>query len=192
MKYIIVSLLLFFSLVFPAGKAYAVVGGGPLGDWVLTDLNTPDPLITFSNVDQFTSANCTEIITRCGSFEHIYTACRPFNTCTAVFPMRWTTLNYGVPITQGHGGAIGFYFYNGTEGVYTGSTDWTWALPTPTATPHYQMSTTVKESASGLLGSMTAQLFRVIIIGIGIVAGVIVTLFGLRWLIKFVRRNLHG
>lgn len=56
----------------------------------------------------------------------------------------------------------------------------------------YTMDSGIQSSASSLLGSLVSQLFSVIVIGVGIVGGVMVTLFGLRWLIRFVRGNLHG
>ena len=59
-------------------------------------------------------------------------------------------------------------------------------------TPAYQMNAGVQGAATDLLTSLTAQIFTIIPVAIGIVGGVVVTLFGLRWLIGFVRSNMHG
>jgi len=60
------------------------------------------------------------------------------------------------------------------------------------ATPAYTMDSGVQVAATGLLESLVAQIFTIIPIAIGIVGTVVVTLFGLRWLIGFVRGNMHG
>jgi hypothetical protein len=56
----------------------------------------------------------------------------------------------------------------------------------------YGINPAVSTSATELLSSLTAGVFRIIPIAIGIVGGLIATLFGLRWLIRFARRNIHG
>jgi hypothetical protein len=66
--------------------------------------------------------------------------------------------------------------------------------PTPTVTPPatYQMNTTVQSSVSGLLGSMVSGYFGIIPIALGIVGGLMVTLFLVGKLIGWVRSNLGG
>jgi|WetSurSiteA1Bulk_404760.scaffolds.fasta_scaffold24165_5 hypothetical protein len=59
-------------------------------------------------------------------------------------------------------------------------------------TPAYTMDSGVQTAATDLLTSLTAQIFSIIPVAIGLVGGVVVTLFGLRWLIGFVRSNMHG
>ena len=59
-------------------------------------------------------------------------------------------------------------------------------------TPVYEMNPQVQSAATDLLTSLTAQIFTIIPVAIGLVGGVVVTLFGLRWLIGFVRSNMHG
>jgi len=59
-------------------------------------------------------------------------------------------------------------------------------------TPAYEMNAEVQGAATDLLTSLTSQIFTIIPVAIGIVGGVVVTLFGLRWLIGFVRSNMHG
>ena len=59
-------------------------------------------------------------------------------------------------------------------------------------TPAYEMDAGVQSAATGLLTSLTSQIFTIIPVAIGLVGGVVVTLFGLRWLIGFVRSNMHG
>ena len=80
---------------------------------------------------------------------------------------------------------LGVSLYNPRDGYYGVTSSFFRMTP-------YAMNSGIQASATGLLDSMVGQLFRVIIIGVGIVGGVIVTLFGLRWLIRFVRGNLHG
>jgi hypothetical protein len=60
------------------------------------------------------------------------------------------------------------------------------------ATAAYTMDSGVQVAATGLLESLVQQIFTIIPIAIGIVGTVVVTLFGLRWLIGFVRGNMHG
>jgi len=59
-------------------------------------------------------------------------------------------------------------------------------------TPAYEMDAGVQSAATDLLTSLTSQIFTIIPVAIGLVGGVVVTLFGLRWLIGFVRSNMHG
>jgi len=59
-------------------------------------------------------------------------------------------------------------------------------------TPAYEMNAEVQGAATDLLTSLTSQIFTIIPVAIGLVGGVVVTLFGLRWLIGFVRSNMHG
>lgn len=59
-------------------------------------------------------------------------------------------------------------------------------------TPAYTMNPAVQTAATDLLTSLTSQIFTIIPVAIGLVGGVVVTLFGLRWLIGFVRSNMHG
>ena len=59
-------------------------------------------------------------------------------------------------------------------------------------TPVYEMNAGVQTAATDLLTSLTSQIFTIIPVAIGLVGGVVVTLFGLRWLIGFVRSNMHG
>jgi uncharacterized membrane protein len=66
------------------------------------------------------------------------------------------------------------------------------AVPAFAQTPAYQMNSGVQTAATDLLTSLTSQIFTIIPVAIGIVGGVVVTLFGLRWLIGFVRSNMHG
>jgi hypothetical protein len=64
--------------------------------------------------------------------------------------------------------------------------------PVYAATATYTMDSGVQVAATDLLQSLVAQIFTIIPIAIGIVGTVVVTLFGLRWLIGFVRGNMHG
>jgi len=59
-------------------------------------------------------------------------------------------------------------------------------------TPAYTMDATVQSSATDLLGSLVSTVFTIIPVAIGIVGGLVVTLFGLRWLIGFARSQMHG
>ena len=59
-------------------------------------------------------------------------------------------------------------------------------------TPAYTMDTTVQASATDLLSSLVSTVLTIIPVAIAIVGGLVVTLFGLRWLIGFARSNMHG
>jgi hypothetical protein len=59
-------------------------------------------------------------------------------------------------------------------------------------TPAYTMDSTVQTSVTDLLESLVATVFSVLPIAIGIVGALVVTLFGVRWLIGFARSNMHG
>lgn len=59
-------------------------------------------------------------------------------------------------------------------------------------TPAYTMDADVQTAATDLLSSLTAQIFTIIPVAIGLVGSVVVTLFGLRWLIGFARSHMHG
>jgi hypothetical protein len=59
-------------------------------------------------------------------------------------------------------------------------------------TPAYTMDSAVQTSATGLLESLVATVFTIIPVAITIVGGLVVTLFGLRWLIGFTRGQMHG
>jgi hypothetical protein len=59
-------------------------------------------------------------------------------------------------------------------------------------TPVYTMDSTVQSSATDLLTSLVQTVFTIIPVAIGIVGGLVATLFGLRWLIGFARSNMHG
>jgi hypothetical protein len=59
-------------------------------------------------------------------------------------------------------------------------------------TPAYTMNSTVQSSVTDLLQSMVATVFTIIPVAIGIVGTLVVTLFGLRWLIGFARSHMHG
>jgi hypothetical protein len=59
-------------------------------------------------------------------------------------------------------------------------------------TPAYTMDSTVQTAATDLLGSLVATVFTIIPAAIAIVGGLVVTLFGLRWLIGFARSQMHG
>ncbi len=56
----------------------------------------------------------------------------------------------------------------------------------------YSMDATVQASATDLLESLVAVVYTIIPVAIGIVGGLVVTLYGLRWLIGFARKNMHG
>ena len=183
-KNILFGVLLFLFAVSPA---YAVVGNGSFGDWLITDSTSLNPKIGNTN-PAFWTANCTDIFLYCGYGGGSYGFCKHWTTCAGVIPI--SLADVPVPLKWGDGYVVGLFIGNTATGeqVYTGSTGEVFTLdPAP-----YKMSGNIQASASGLLGSMVGQLFRVIIIGVGIVGGVIVTLFGLRWLIRFVRGNLHG
>jgi hypothetical protein len=59
-------------------------------------------------------------------------------------------------------------------------------------TPAYTMDSTVQSSATDLLSSLVSTVFTIIPVAIGLVGGLVVTLFGLRWLIGFARSQMHG
>jgi hypothetical protein len=59
-------------------------------------------------------------------------------------------------------------------------------------TPAYTMDATVQGAATDLLGSLVQTVFTIIPVAIAIVGGLVVTLFGLRWLIGFARGQMHG
>lgn len=59
-------------------------------------------------------------------------------------------------------------------------------------TPAYTMDTTVQTSVTDLLSSMVSTVFTIIPLAITIVGGLVVTLFGIRWLIGFARSHMHG
>lgn len=59
-------------------------------------------------------------------------------------------------------------------------------------TPAYTMNTTVQTSVTDLLESMVSTIFSVIPAAIAIVGTLVVTLFGIRWLIGFARGHMHG
>jgi hypothetical protein len=56
----------------------------------------------------------------------------------------------------------------------------------------FVMDATVTASATNLLGSLVSTVFTIIPVAITIVGGLVVTLFGLRWLIGFARSQMHG
>lgn len=56
----------------------------------------------------------------------------------------------------------------------------------------FVMDATVQASATNLLESLVAQVFTIIPVAIAIVGGLVVTLYGLRWLIGFARSQMHG
>jgi hypothetical protein len=58
--------------------------------------------------------------------------------------------------------------------------------------PAYTMDTTVTTSVTDLLSSMVSTIFSVIPQAITIVGALVVTLFGIRWLIGFARGHMHG
>lgn len=59
-------------------------------------------------------------------------------------------------------------------------------------TPAYTMDSTVSSSVTDLLSSMVSTVFSVIPTAIGLIGGLVVTLFGIRWLIGFARGHMHG
>ena len=59
-------------------------------------------------------------------------------------------------------------------------------------TPAYTMDTTVQTSVTDLLSSMVSTVFTIIPLAITIVGGLVVTLFGIRWLVGFARSHMHG
>jgi hypothetical protein len=59
-------------------------------------------------------------------------------------------------------------------------------------TPAYTMDSTVQASATDLLQSLVSTVFTIIPVAITIVGGLVVTLFGLRWLVGFTRGQMHG
>jgi hypothetical protein len=64
---------------------------------------------------------------------------------------------------------------------------WQHMIERPVTTPKYVMSASTSASVTGLLGSLVSVVLRIIPIAIAIVGGLVVTLFGLRKLIYFVR-----
>lgn len=58
--------------------------------------------------------------------------------------------------------------------------------------PAYTANTAAMTATTGLLGSLVSAVFTVIPLAISIVGGLVVTLFGIRWLIGFARKNMHG
>lgn len=60
------------------------------------------------------------------------------------------------------------------------------------ATPAYVMDSTVQASVTDLLNSLVQTVFTIIPVAIGIVGGLVITLFGIRWLISFARSHMHG
>jgi hypothetical protein len=68
------------------------------------------------------------------------------------------------------------------------------AMPTPTQVPGatYTANSTVMSAGTSLMGSMVSGYFGIIPVAIGIVAGLMVTLFLVRKLIGWVRGNMHG
>lgn len=65
-------------------------------------------------------------------------------------------------------------------------------LTVGTNAPTYIMNTSAQGAVTGLLGSMVASVFNVIPLALLIVGGLVVTLFGIRWLIGFARSHMHG
>lgn len=59
-------------------------------------------------------------------------------------------------------------------------------------TPAYTMDSTVQTSVTDLLSSLVSTVFTIIPIAIGLVGGLMVTLYGIRWLIGFARSHMHG
>jgi len=59
-------------------------------------------------------------------------------------------------------------------------------------TPIYTMDATVSSSVQDLLASLVQTVFDNIPIALGLVGGLVATLFGIRWLIGFARGNMHG
>ena len=66
------------------------------------------------------------------------------------------------------------------------------AGPAFAQTPAYTMDSTVQTSVTDLLSSMVSTVFTIIPLAITIVGGLVVTLFGIRWLIGFARSHMHG
>jgi hypothetical protein len=67
------------------------------------------------------------------------------------------------------------------------------ATPTPTHAPvQYAMNTNVATATGGLIGSLVSTMIGMIPIAIGIVGAMVVTLFGLKWLIGFARSFIGG
>ena len=64
------------------------------------------------------------------------------------------------------------------------------AITSPLST--YTMDGQVLGAGTGLLESLIASVLTIIPLAIAIVGGLVVTLFGLRWLIRFARSNMHG
>jgi hypothetical protein len=60
------------------------------------------------------------------------------------------------------------------------------------ATPAYVMDTAVQSSVTDLLSSLVQTVFTIIPVAIGIVGTLVVTLFGIRWLVGWVRGHMHG
>ena len=59
-------------------------------------------------------------------------------------------------------------------------------------TPTYTMDSTVTASVTDLLQSLVQTVFTIIPTALGIVGTLMITLFGIRWLIGLVRGNMHG
>lgn len=59
-------------------------------------------------------------------------------------------------------------------------------------TPTYTMDATVTASVTDLLQSLVQTVFSIIPTALGIVGTLMITLFGIRWLIGLVRGNMHG
>jgi hypothetical protein len=200
MKKLGYALVLFFIAASPAFAAAPSFNNfqSPLFGSII---DTNNPSVTFSGV----VGECNAVNIRCAVYpNYFYTSCYNYTIPT---PVPCDSLSGAINWLQVVGGdvnrlerpngsaAIGMYFYNADGGIYTGSSMWQFVpppTPTPSPTAKYMMNANVSSAGGQLLGAQVGTLFQMIVTGVGIVGGAVTTLFGLRFLIKTVRGNLHG
>jgi hypothetical protein len=105
------------------------------------------------------------------------------------------TINIDTQKLSSCNGVINIYstYANSTNIVpWAGGNNFRLAIDyTPTG-PAFVPDQNIVGGYSGLMGSLVSTYMRIIPIGIAIVGALVITLFGIRKLIKFVRNNMHG
>jgi len=184
-------LFILCGALFGAKPVYAAVTWSdvlPPHGAIIQNLNPVFTLVTPEAMEHdCTSVHfTTAVLDKNGVWKQIFLGVGEISPCTGIFPIHWNDLYTLRPITHldwGDSYAVRFTYKNGAESSYVQHEHSSGNDPVI-----YKMNTAVASSAGIWMSSMGSGLLSMIVLGISIVSGVIVTLFGLRWLIRFVRR----
>jgi hypothetical protein len=84
------------------------------------------------------------------------------------------------------------FWAGGNAGLVCDYTTITFTEYVAPAAAKYTPNASATSAVTGLLTSMVATVFTVIPVAIGLVGALVVTLFGIRWLVAFARSHMHG